>query len=79
MCAVNSRIAAILTENLGVDTASVRSEATFEELDLDSLAVVEFIELIQEQFRVNLTDDDIADAKSIADLVTLLKSKGVPV
>ncbi|MEA2479643.1 MAG: acyl carrier protein [Thermoleophilaceae bacterium] len=56
----------------GPDLESVTREATFEELDVDSLDLVELAQVIEEEFGVALKGDDVKDVKSVGQLVDLV-------
>ncbi|NGO74109.1 acyl carrier protein [Streptomyces sp. YC504] len=77
MSTVISQLTAMLTERLGIEPSKVQSDATFEQLDLDSLAVVELTEMLQDEFQVTLSDDDITHTNSLSDVIALLHSRGV--
>lgn len=59
----------------GVDEHEVRHDTTFEQLEIDSLALVELVEVLQEQFRVTLTDEEVTKAATISDVSSLIESK----
>ena len=79
MTAVYERVSALLTEKFGVPADDIRPDATFEELDLDSLDLVEFAMAAQDELGVEITDDEAADLETLADAVTLLEAKGAKV
>jgi acyl carrier protein len=49
--------------------------ATFEELDVDSLDLVELAQVIEDEFGVALKGDDVKDIKSVGELVDLVVSR----
>ena len=70
------KIASLLADKFGVDQADLSPSATFEDLDLDSLDLVEFAMTIQDELGVELTDDEAAELDTLDDAVKLLASKG---
>ena len=70
------KIASLLAEKFGVAEADLSPSATFEDLDLDSLDLVEFAMTIQDELGVELTDDEAAELDTLDDAVKLLASKG---
>ncbi|MBZ4016619.1 acyl carrier protein [Streptomyces purpurogeneiscleroticus] len=52
-------LARLLSEHFEIDPAQVRSEATFDELELDSLAVLELVVVIEEQTGVELQEEEL--------------------
>ncbi len=79
MSPVYERVAALLVDRFGVPESDVRPEATFEELDLDSLDLVEFALAAEEELGVRISDDEAAELETLADTVKLLEAKGATV
>jgi len=73
-----NRLSEILTSYFGVDESEVRPDATFAELDLDSLAIVEFALVAEKEFGVSIGDDEVSPQATVTDAVALLDAKGVP-
>ena len=56
---VFERVKEVLTEQLGVDEGEVSEEASFQEdLDADSLDLVELIMELEDQFGIKISDED---------------------
>ena len=79
MSATYDRVASLLSERLGVPADDIKPEATFDELDLDSLDLVEFALGAEEEFGVRISDDEAEGLSSVGDAVALLETKGVGV
>ena len=79
MTATYDRVASLLSDRLGVTADDISPEATFDELDLDSLDLVEFALGAEEEFGVRISDDEAEGLKSVGDAVALLETKGVGV
>ena len=77
--ATYDRVASLLSERLGVPADDITAQATFDELDLDSLDLVEFALGAEEEFGVRISDDEAEGLKSVGDAVALLETKGVGV
>lgn len=71
------RLCGILTGYFGVEAGEVRPEATFAELDLDSLAIVEFALVAEKEFGVLIGEDEVTPYATVADALLLLGAKGV--
>ena len=69
---VLQRIRATLTEQKvpGAETASV--EATWSELDVDSLDLVELVKTLEDEFGVTIHDEELKPIASVGDAVTLV-------
>jgi acyl carrier protein len=72
------RLSGILTTYFGVEESEVRPDVTFAELDLDSLAIVEFALVAEKEFGVAIGDDEVSPQATVTDALALLGRKGVP-
>jgi len=72
---VLQRIRATLAEQKvpGAETAS--AEATWSELDVDSLDLVELSQVIEEDFGVALKGDDVKDIKTVGEAIDLVVAR----
>jgi acyl carrier protein len=59
----------------GAEPEWVTREATFEELDIDSLDLVELSQIVEEQFGVTLKSSDVGALKTVGDAVDLVTSR----
>ncbi|WP_117211492.1 acyl carrier protein [Allorhizocola rhizosphaerae] len=61
-------LAEILEEVAGVDPADVSEEKSFtEELDVDSLSMVEVVVAAEEKFGVKIPDDEVQNLRTVGD------------
>ena len=59
MTTVSERLKKIIVEQLGVDESEVVPNASFvEDLNADSLDLVEFIMSLEEEFKLQISDED---------------------
>jgi acyl carrier protein len=59
MASVEEKVKHIIVEQLGVDEDEVKAEASFvEELGADSLDVVELVMALEEEFGLEISDED---------------------
>jgi acyl carrier protein len=72
--AVEKTIADAL-EQFGVEPSQISPEATFEELDVDSLDLTEVSQIIEEEYGVSLKGDDVGKIKTVGDAVDLVVSR----
>ena len=74
--AVEDRIAELIVEQLGVSRDKVVPEASFiDDLGADSLHIVELVMAMEEEFNVEIPDDDAEKIQTIGDAVSYLKEK----
>jgi acyl carrier protein len=59
----------------GPDEDQITREATFEELDVDSLDLAELSQVIEEEYGVQLKGDDVGRIKTVGDAVDLVVSR----
>ncbi|MDP9246163.1 MAG: acyl carrier protein [Chloroflexota bacterium] len=62
------RLKKIVVDQLGVDEADVKPEASFvDDLNADSLDLVELIMSLEEEFGMEISDEDAEKIKSVGD------------
>ena len=59
----------------GVDESQITREASFEELDVDSLDLAELSQIIEDEYGVQLKGEDVAKIKTVGDAVDLVVSR----
>ncbi|HVH18852.1 MAG TPA: acyl carrier protein [Myxococcota bacterium] len=73
---LEDRIAEIIVEQLGVSREEISPDASFvEDLGADSLDIVELVMAMEEEFDVEIPDDEAARIERIRDAVAYLKQK----
>ena len=67
--AVEDKLANVISEQLGVDRGKVTPEASFTtDLGADSLDSVELIMAIEDEFEIEIPDEDVEKLKTVGDL-----------
>ena len=70
------KLAALLSEQFGVDVYSITMDTSFEDLGADSLDIVEMTMAVEEEFGLeDMDEEDLSGISTVADLVRYLKSK----
>lgn len=72
--AVEARIVEALA-SFGPDADQVTREATFEELDIDSLDLVELAQIVEDEWGVELKGDDMKGLKTVGDAIDLVVAR----
>jgi len=70
------KIKSIVVDQLGVDEDQVTEDASFvDDLGADSLDTVELIMAFEEEFDVEIPDEDAQKIKTVKDVIEYIESK----
>ncbi|HIQ48098.1 MAG TPA: acyl carrier protein [Aquifex aeolicus] len=73
---LEDRVKEIIAEQLGVEKEKITPEAKFvEDLGADSLDVVELIMAFEEEFGIEIPDEDAEKIQTVGDVIAYLKEK----
>ncbi len=61
-------------EEIGAE-GEVSRDAEFEDLDLDSLDLVELAQIVEDEFGVELNGDAVKDVKTVGDVIDLVVAR----
>lgn len=76
MADVLDRVTKIIVDRLGVEESQVNLEASFkEDLGADSLDVVELVMELEDEFDMEISDDDAEKIATVGDAVNYINSK----
>ncbi len=74
MAAVYERLQSIVAEQLGVEPDQVVREAEFvADLNADSLDMVELVMSLEEEFGVEISDEDVESIRTVGDAVDYIE------
>lgn len=74
MAAVYERLQSIVAEQLGVDADQVVREAEFiQDLNADSLDMVELVMSLEEEFGVEISDEEVENIRTVGDAVDYIE------
>ena len=73
---VFEKVKNLLVDELGLDAEKVTMEAKLEEdLDIDSLGIVEVVMAFEDEFEIEIDDEELTDVGTVGQAVNLLHSK----
>lgn len=71
---IAGKVKEIVSQQLDVDIAEVKEEAQFiEDLGADSLAIVELVLAFEEQFEIDIPDEDTEKITTVGDAVKYIE------
>jgi acyl carrier protein len=73
---IEERVKEIIVEQLGVNPEQVTPEASFiDDLGADSLDTVELVMAFEEEFNVEVPDEDAEKLQKVGDVISYIKEK----
>ena len=71
---IEEKVRSIIVEQLGVESDKVTADAKFiEDLDADSLDTVELVMAFEENFDIEVPDEEAEKLQSVADVVAYIE------
>jgi acyl carrier protein len=61
--------------NFGADADAITRDATLEDIDVDSLDLVELTQVVEEAYDIDLEGSDFKNVKTVGDVVDLVVAK----
>jgi len=76
LATVLERVSKVIVDRLGVDESEVKVEASFrEDLGADSLDVVELVMELEDEFDMEISDEDAEKIATVGDAISYIESK----
>ena len=73
--AIEDKVKEIIVEQLGVEAGQVNPEASFiDDLGADSLDTVELVMAFEEEFNIEIPDEDAEKIKKVGDAIDYIKA-----
>lgn len=74
---VQDRLFAVITNSMGVPADELTPEATLDDLELDSLALVELSVVVQKEFGVAVDDTALTPESTLSELLRQIDAQSV--
>lgn len=72
------KITSILEEQLGIDVSGVTEETSFQDdLRIDSLDLFEVVTALEDEFEIEIPQEELDSIKTVGDVIEYLSSKGI--
>ena len=73
---VFEKVKGLFEEELGIESEKITMEAKLEEdLEIDSLGIVEVVMAFEDEFEIEIDDEELSDVSTVGQAVSLLHSK----
>jgi len=70
---VFEKVRALIAEQLDIDEEKITLDTTFEDIDADSLDVVELVMTLEEEFDLEISDEAVEKIKTVADIINYIE------
>jgi acyl carrier protein len=72
---VDAKVKKIIADQLEVAADKLSMETSFEDIDADSLDIVELVMALEEEFDLEISDQEIENIKTVGDIVKYIESQ----
>jgi len=71
---VFEKVKSLIVEQLDVNAGKIAMTTTFEDIDADSLDVVELVMALEEEFGLEIADEEVEKIKTVGDIVNYIEA-----
>lgn len=72
------KVISILEDQLGIDVAGVNEDTSFhDDLRIDSLDLFEVVTALEDEYEIEIPQEELDSLKTVGDVVKYLQSKGI--
>ncbi len=69
------KVKSLISEQLDVEEEKITLETTFEDIDADSLDVVELVMALEEEFNLEIADEEVEQIKTVGDIINYIEKQ----
>ncbi len=73
MVDIFEKIKEMVVEQLGVEEEEIKLSATFKDLNADSLDIVELVMAMEEEFDLEISDEEVENIRTVEDVVKYIE------
>jgi len=75
MASIEDKVKSIIVEQLGISEDEVKPEASFiDDLGADSLDIVELVMAMEEEFEIEIPDEEAENIKTVGDAIKYIET-----
>ncbi|WP_297790227.1 acyl carrier protein [uncultured Anaerococcus sp.] len=72
---IRERLKELAVENLDINPDEIDLDGKISDLDIDSIDLVDFIMVIEDEFDIEFSDEELDEIETLSDIVSLIESK----
>lgn len=69
-----AKVRSLIAEQLDIEEEEISPKTTFEDIDADSLDVVELVMALEEEFDLEISDEAVENIKTVADIIDYIEN-----
>ncbi|EEI83117.1 acyl carrier protein [Anaerococcus tetradius] len=72
---IRERLKELAIEHLDINPEEIDFDSKISDLDIDSIDLVDFIMVLEDEFSIEFSDEELDEIETLADIVSLIESK----
>lgn len=72
---IRERLKELAIEHLDINPEEIGFDSKISDLDIDSIDLVDFIMVLEDEFSIEFSDEELDEIETLADIVSLIESK----
>ncbi len=71
---VFKKVKSLVSDQLDAEDSEITLDTTFDSLDADSLDIVELVMALEEEFDLEISDEEVEKIKTVGDVVSYIEA-----